>query len=292
MPARIAVFGEVLFDHFPDASRVLGGAPFNVAWHLQAFGRQPLFVSRVGCDEEGAEIRQAMRNWDMDDAALQSDAAHPTGSVAVSLDSGEPRYEILPEQAYDYIGEDSLPAADCRLLYHGTLALRAAESRRSLEVLKSRISGSVFVDVNLRAPWWSADDVRGWLAGADWVKLNHEELDALHPAGGGLDERMRDFLDRYRLRGLLVTLGENGAAALTDNGERVSVEPERQIPLVDCVGAGDAFAAVMLHGILGDWPLAVSMTRAQAFASALVGRRGATVDDQAFYQRFVDAWRD
>ena len=34
---RPVVFGEVLFDCFPDGSRVLGGAPFNVAWHCQAF---------------------------------------------------------------------------------------------------------------------------------------------------------------------------------------------------------------------------------------------------------------
>ncbi len=291
MSARIVVFGEVLFDHFPDASRVLGGAPFNVAWHLQAFGRQPLFVSRVGCDQEGDQIRRAMGNWGLDTSAVQSDALHPTGRVAVSLDGGEPRYEILPEQAYDYIAEEGLPAADCRLLYHGTLALRTPESRRSLDLLKSRVSGQVFVDVNLRAPWWSADEVRQWLAGADWVKLNHEELDRLHPGDGGLESRMREFLDHYRLRGLLVTLGENGAAALTANGEQVSVEPERQTPVVDCVGAGDAFAAVMLLGILEDWPLAESMTRAQAFASALVGRRGATVDDPAFYRCFVDAWR-
>ena len=48
--ARPAVFGEVLFDCFADGTRVLGGAPFNVAWHLQAFGEAPLFVSRVGDD--------------------------------------------------------------------------------------------------------------------------------------------------------------------------------------------------------------------------------------------------
>ena len=39
------VFGEVLFDIFPDGAKHLGGAPFNVAWHLQAFGDQPLFLS-------------------------------------------------------------------------------------------------------------------------------------------------------------------------------------------------------------------------------------------------------
>jgi sugar/nucleoside kinase (ribokinase family) len=59
---RPCIFGEVLFDHFPDGKRVLGGAPFNVAWHLQAFGEAPRFISRVGDDAEGDEIRTAMRD--------------------------------------------------------------------------------------------------------------------------------------------------------------------------------------------------------------------------------------
>lgn len=50
------IFGEVLFDHFPDGSRVLGGAPFNVAWHTQAFGLAPCFISRIGNDPAGYEI--------------------------------------------------------------------------------------------------------------------------------------------------------------------------------------------------------------------------------------------
>ena len=50
---RPVILGEVLFDRFPDATEVLGGAPFNVAWHLQGFGAAPLFVSRVGADAAG-----------------------------------------------------------------------------------------------------------------------------------------------------------------------------------------------------------------------------------------------
>ena len=61
--ARLCIFGEVLFDHFADGKRVLGGAPFNVAWHLQAFGEAPHFISRVGDDAEGDEIQAAMRDW-------------------------------------------------------------------------------------------------------------------------------------------------------------------------------------------------------------------------------------
>ena len=54
-PQHPCIFGEVLYDHFPDGQRVLGGAPFNVAWHLQAFGQAPRFVSRVGHDAEGRQ---------------------------------------------------------------------------------------------------------------------------------------------------------------------------------------------------------------------------------------------
>ena len=47
---RPLIFGEVLFDVMPDRNRVLGGAPFNVAWHLEAFGLRPLMITRIGVD--------------------------------------------------------------------------------------------------------------------------------------------------------------------------------------------------------------------------------------------------
>lgn len=81
---RICLFGEVLFDHFPDGKQVLGGAPFNVAWHLQALGQAPLFISRVGTDPEGEQIRRSMDDWGMDLGGLQTDPALPTGRVSVS----------------------------------------------------------------------------------------------------------------------------------------------------------------------------------------------------------------
>ena len=79
MKGRVHVFGEVLFDHFPDGSKVLGGAPFNVAWHLQAFGLSPRFISRVGDDEDGEQIKSAMQAWGMSLSGLQTDRKLPTG---------------------------------------------------------------------------------------------------------------------------------------------------------------------------------------------------------------------
>ncbi len=47
----------------------------------------------------------------------------------------------------------------------------------------------------------------------------------------------------------------------------------------------------MITGICLDWPLDLALERAQHFASLLVGRRGAIVDDKAFYAPLLEAWR-
>ena len=61
--------------------------------------------------------------------------------------------------------------------------------------------------------------------------------------------------------------------------------------VVDTVGAGDALSSVMILGLCKQWPLELTLERAQAFASAIVGQRGATVSEPAFYQAFDEQWR-
>lgn len=284
----VYIFGEVLFDHFPDGNRVLGGAPFNVAWHLQAFGQEPVLVSRVGADPEGEQVRAAMEDWGLATRALQIDPEYPTGQVAVTFDDGEPAYAIVPDCAYDHI--EVSPLEPCRLLYHGSLAARATTSANALRRLRSDAPRSVFIDVNLRPPWWQASAVHELLQGAHWVKLNRDELHLLGGDTASVDSG-RAFLQRYNLRGLLLTLGAEGAELLLAGGERLPVAPAAGTQVVDTVGAGDAFAAVMLLGLLHEWPMPVALARAQQFAGALVGRRGATVSDRQFYRDFLRQWQ-
>ncbi|CAA9890995.1 PfkB domain protein [Candidatus Methylobacter favarea] len=289
--SRLSIFGEVLFDQFPDGSHIMGGAPFNVAWHLQAFGQTPRFISRIGQDQNGEAIQTAMRAWQMDLSALQRDSMHPTGTVQVIIEQGEPGYHILPEQAYDYIAAGELDAKDSQgLLYHGSLALRNEVSRRALDVLKRRHHGKIFMDVNLRDPWWQKADVLRLLDAADWVKLNHHELQALQGPSTDIKTGMQTFQKAHDLEGLIVTCGEQGALAVTADGDYFAVAPVPALQVIDTVGAGDAFASVLLLGLNLGWPLQLTLERAQAFASALVGQRGASIDDAAFYQPFIQAW--
>lgn len=292
--ARLCIFGEVLFDHFPDGKRVPGGAPFNVAWHLQAFGAAPRFISRVGQDAEGDEIRAAMRGWDMDLSGMQIDPERPTGKVTVSFENGEPVYDIVEGCAYDAIDGASIAVsatdASCNLLYHGSLALRGGISRGALLQLVDTKPQTLFIDVNLRAPWWRRERVVEMLRQANWAKLNDDELGLLGRRAQGLMLKPEEFLREFDLRGLVVTRGAAGAELHTAEGEFMRVSPERQLDKVDTVGAGDAFASVMILGLAREWPLKLTLHRAQTFASKIVSRRGATVSDPDFYRPLVENW--
>jgi fructokinase len=150
----------------------------------------------------------------------------------------------------------------------------------------------VFVDVNLRPPWCDEADVLRLLRGAHWVKLNGHELDRLAPGRGDRETNAEELVEKYDLDGLLVTDGSRGATLLTPDGRRRTASPRTGIEVADTVGAGDAMASVMILGLLKGWDQQTSLDRAQAFASAIVGRRGATVADPAFYAPFLQAWSD
>lgn len=60
--------------------------------------------------------------------------------------------------------------------------------------------------------------------------------------------------------------------------------------MVDTVGAGDGFAAVCILGAVSGWPVARLLTRADAFASAICGIRGAVPDSAEFYRPFLEEW--
>ncbi|MBW4529115.1 MAG: carbohydrate kinase [Aphanothece saxicola GSE-SYN-MK-01-06B] len=292
----ITVFGEVLFDCFPDGTEVLGGAPFNVAWHLRGFGLAPCFISRVGADRRGEAIRSAMTSWGLEPSFLQTDASSPTGQVAVTFEDDEPHYEIVPGSAYDVIqseGFQQLPVSD--LLYHGTLALRHSASAAALAALKARHRGKIFLDVNLRSPWWSLESVLPLVADADHVKLNAAELALLTSEGlpsvdvANLSASVDRFAQRHHLETLILTRGAQGALVWS-NGEIVSVGPAACTHVVDTVGAGDGFAAAFLLGLGQQWPLLESLEHARDFAAELVSRRGATIDDVGVYEQFLMAW--
>jgi fructokinase len=281
---QIMVFGEVLFDCFPTGEQVLGGAPFNVAWHLAALGTDPCLVSAVGDDDLGRQILAAMTNWNMRTDGVQNKREHPTGRVEVQIAEGQPSYHISEGVAYDHIRADLLPAGgDDFILYHGTLALRHQQSQQAFDALAARQGCRLFVDVNLRSPWWDKGMVLHRLVPAHWAKMNTDELADLGFDDPNIDQAMAQLMAQTTLEQLIVTRGADGALVRTRAGELIAVPAPPIKRYIDTVGAGDAFAAVYLQGLMVGRPIEKNITMAQQLAADIIGMRGAIPTDRTLY---------
>ena len=101
MSIGVVIWGEVLWDRFPDGDR-LGGAPANVAWHLGLAGGWARLISRVGDDHAGRTAIAQLSNA-CDPELVQIDPERGTGEVLVAIESGEPRYTLVPGRAWERI---------------------------------------------------------------------------------------------------------------------------------------------------------------------------------------------
>jgi len=294
---RPVIFGEVLFDSFPDGTSVMGGAPFNVAWHLQGFRLQPLLISRIGRDTQGNKVLQIMDEWDMDTQGVQIDDSHPTGAVKVSLNNGQPTFNIMPDQAYDFIEpaivQKIIEQTPISLIYHGSLITRSQPSLDTLMMLRTATKKPVFVDINLRAPWCDRAIVNELINHAHWLKLNDDELISL-TAGDNTSQQLQDaartIYNQYLLQLLIVTRGSKGAFIVHQDGQ-TDGQPVPVKEIADTVGAGDAFSAVTILGLLHNWELSDILQRALQFASMICAVRGAIIQDKDIYQNLLQQWQ-
>jgi fructokinase len=294
---RPVIFGEVLFDVFEDGTAVLGGAPFNVAWHLQGFELRPLLISRIGQDEQGELVLMRMRQWGLDTQAVQIDPIYPTGRVVVLIQDGEPCYEIQPEQAYDKISSalviDLISNLPCSLLYCGSLAQRDAVSRKTLQRLMLEQELPVFVDINRRPPWPDEATISKTLHAAASVKMNETELAAQTglPVSDekSLQQAIELLRNQHHIEHVYITRGDKGASYGNAAGIQTVLAHQAQT-FADSVGAGDAFAAVCLLGQVRQWSVASILARANAFASMICEQRGALIEDKSVYASLLREW--
>lgn len=291
----ILVIGEVLVDVFPDYRRI-GGAPFNFALHLKHLGEKVRFVSRIGKDADGVEILKRLDKAGFLTQDIQVDAHYPTGQVNVLLDAaGNPHFEILPAAAYDQIRMEPIRALLAQetpeMIYFGTLIQRTDPVFKILhEVLDCCAdSAKCFYDVNLRPDCYTRKHIEKSLTKADILKLNAGELAYLKQISGSNEPAQRfaaRLLKQYGIELLALTKGENGSELFTHT-EHLKQPPVTAKAVVDTVGAGDAYAAMLAYGYRHRWPLPQILTQASRFASKICEIAGAVPDDKRFYSEYV-----
>jgi fructokinase len=277
-------FGEVLWDCLP-RGRFLGGAPLNLAYHLCKLGRPAGLVSAVGADPFGDETLAALRRVGLATGLVNRVPDLPTGTVTVRLDdAGQASYHIAEPVAWDALTtrpgpRETAPAA----LVHGSLALRRPANRAVLQAWIAARPALRICDLNLRSPYDDLALLEEYFHGVDLLKVNADEALRLVPAALASDTPARQaehIADRHACRLVCITLGADGAVLRHPRG--VVHAPAPRVAVRDTIGAGDAFTAALLDGLLAaegaepDWPSLLG--RACALGAFVASRDGAQPD--------------
>ncbi len=271
MPDVLA-YGELLIDFVPTVSGVTlieapafikapGGAPANVAVGLARLGVSSGFMGQVGDDAFGHFLAQTLQENNVDVSAVKFSTEARTALAFVSLKAdGErdfmfyrhPSADMLhrPEQ----VDEHTSLIRSAKILHHCSLSLMSDPGRaatlRAIEI--AREAGVLIsYDPNLRLSVWPSAEAARLGVGLAWplanvIKASEEELAFLAQTDDLSVAACK--LWRPNLRLLVITRGKDGCRYVTPN--TTDDVPGFAVEVVDTTGAGDAFVAGLLKGLL------------------------------------------
>jgi fructokinase len=279
-PILAVGLGEILWDVLPQ-TRLLGGAPANFAYHVNALGGAGVPVSRVGDDDLGREALSLLVCLGLNIDAVSLDPDHPTGTVDARVDAdGVATYVFPDDVAWDFLTLDQSAltlAANADAICFGSLAQRGEISRRSIHrFLSAARKGLKVFDINLRQDFYSPETLAASLDAADVLKINDAELDVvacLFSLPPGEQPALRALMERHGLDLAVLTRGDKGSLVLSP--DTVSDLPGEPVKVVDTIGAGDAFTAALVLGHLKQWPLDKINRYAAKVAAHVCGQSGA-----------------
>ncbi|TWP29871.1 carbohydrate kinase [Apibacter muscae] len=246
----IVSFGEILWDIF-ESGKKIGGAPFNVAYHINKMGATGKMISCVGKDELGAELLGKVKEANISTDYCQVTQEQETGTVLAEIDeNNEAHYTIKEPVAWDFIQwEDSYKELlrNSQALVFGSLGSRNSTSKETLHKLIEIAPYKVF-DVNLRPPFIFQDNILKLLEKSDLVKMNKSELRQVLQWLGeeytSEESAIKYIRNHFNLDGLIVTKGSKGAV-YCDHKEYLFLKAV-EVEIKDTVGSGDSFLAGFL----------------------------------------------
>ena len=282
-PPTFAVIGEGLIDlaaPADDGSCIArpGGSPLNVAIGLSRLGQATAFVARLSEDPIGTVLRRHLERSGVD---LRHVVLAPDpGTIAlVELSGGQASYQFSPRGA-DFqwsLAELEFLPGGARAVHFGSLAswLPPGAAAIASAIGRLRREGSVLIsyDPNVRPALLpdvaaARQQIEQSVGLAHVVKASTEDLHWLYgpETAGAVARRWLDLGAEV----VVVTDGADGATGWTRGQPPVS-SPAYPAPVVDTVGAGDAFMSGLLDALARRGLLTPDRLAAPSDAATLAG---------------------
>lgn len=285
---RVVVLGDVMSDVVARLSGPLapgsdspavvrfrgGGSAANTAAWLAAAGGQPVLAGRVGDDDRGRAARDELRALGVD-ARLAADSELPTGTCIVLVGFDGERTMAPDAGANDALTAEDVPedvlAAGAHMHVVGYALLRAGSRPAAREAMARAREIGMTVSVDPSSSALLSDRFLDDCEDAQLLLPNASEAHAL--TGESAPEAAARAL-AARVGEVVVKLGADGAL-WTDGEEVLRVTAAPVESAVDSTGAGDAFAAGMLHARTSGASTAESLAAACKLAARAVATSGA-----------------
>jgi ribokinase len=247
---QILVVGSLNMDlvvrtaHHPEPGETVIGSDFhtfpggkgaNQAVTSARLGAQVKMIGRVGADAFGETLLRTVAQAGVDTRYISQDAGISTGIALITLDKDGSNTIVLDLGANARLTPqeilDAEPAfKDARVLVT-QLEIPLETTRTTIEIARKY---NLPIILN-PAPAQGLDI--GSVAGIDYLIPNQNELQIL--AGTADVHQAAKILMKSGVVALIVTLGEGGVLVM--EGQTETLIPAYHVPVVDTVGAGDAF---------------------------------------------------
>jgi fructokinase len=275
---KVVCYGEILWDVLPSGAKP-GGAPMNVAYHLQKLGMTATLISKIGKDSWGDDLIALLQQQTIITSYIQIDKERATGIVNALLKEGnEVEYDIVFPVAWDFISmQQELVSLVQQTKYFvfGSLASRNDVSANTLLQLLEAANTKV-LDINLRPPHFTKATLETLLYQTDILKLNEHEANLI--AGwfnqfDSLQDQVKSIQEHFKIDTILVTRGEHGA--LINEKGNFYEHSGYKIKVEDTVGSGDAFLAGYLFKLDNNATPQESLAFANALGAFIATQSGA-----------------
>ena len=292
---KVVCYGEILWDNLPTGKKP-GGAPMNVAYHLNQLGIESCLISRVGDDTNGREILNFLKSKGLSTEYCQIDHSFPTSTVEVSIAADkEVCYDIVKPVAWDYIEESvalTRLVSEADAFVFGSLAARNSVSYLTVASLLEKAKYRVF-DVNLREPHYSPATITHLLRKTNLLKLNIHELNLIatwfNTSCTTEWEKITLLQDEFAIDEIVVTKGSSGATYYTQHAQ--CNYPAYKVKVNDTVGSGDSFLAAFLSQKLKGESIEGILSYASALGAYVTMHSGACPDYKKYdLDQFI--WRN
>jgi fructokinase len=259
----LTVIGEALVDLVPDGTgeyrETPGGSPFNVAVGLARLGNRTSLMARFADDGHGRLLRSTAAAEGIDLRAAPSAAEPSSVAIATVDDAAGVTYEFEIDGTADWqwsAAELRELNRDTRVLHFGSIASwtppGAARIADLVRAIRARRGTLISYDPNVRPAVLGSRErgvelVEESVRTAHVVKASREDIEWLYPT-----LTVDEAATRWSGLGptlVVVTDGADGATAY-GQGRPPLRRPGREVTVVDTIGAGDAFTAGFLTGLV------------------------------------------